>query len=350
MIANRAGYRMLCLLGVAALSLAGCPQGQSEPPSTAWWGGSDTSPRPADGTSVSSQEPSGGGLFSGLFSPGASGDAEDGNYTILLAVCRGPGSHIAQAKYYKQATEKHAGWKHLFIVHKEDHSLLYSGKYRTVDDARPHLKEAKTYVTPAKVKVYAKAIIVPIPGNENPGPPEWDLAKAPEQYVYTVLLAAFYDVLEADYIGRRKFAVDYCKQLRDEGVPAYFKHDPAQSIVTVGLYEKTAVDVLRSDQKIQRIVRDPQINNVFKRFPYVALNGRQQLVSTVNAQTGRVTQTPVPTYLIRVPREKPSNEDIIWVTPTPGPRNAKSGQAPGDTTGARPPAGGSNVPGVAPGR
>ena len=63
----------------------------------------------------------------------SSGDAKDGNYTILLYVCRGGiMDHAQQARIYKENTEKHAGWKHLFVVHKKDHSLLFWGKYAKI--------------------------------------------------------------------------------------------------------------------------------------------------------------------------------------------------------------------------
>ena len=328
---------------LAALATAGCSSPDAPGGSLDWWGSPE--PTPASdaglfGGSAEAQPPKPSrspGLFDGLFTRSASGDAEDGTYTILLAICRGPGSHIEQAKYYKKATEKHAGWKNLLVLHKENHSLLYWGRYRTVADAQPNLKKAKAYLTPAKIKVYSKAIVVPMPGTENPGPSEWDLAKTSDKYRYTVLRAAFYDVPEADYVGRRQFAVDYCRLLRRKNVPAYFKHDAAQSIVTIGLFDKDAVSVVKSGQKYRQVVRDQRINSVFKQYPYVAVNGRQKLVSSVDAKTGRAVKTPVTTYLIRIPREAVRHEEIIWV-PQTGTGYTQPRQAPRDATGAPSPA------------
>ncbi len=250
-------------------------------------------------------EPRAGGLFD-IFKKKAdtSGGDEKGTYSVLLFVCRSPAGHIQQAKYYKQATEKHAGWDHMFIIHKQDHSLLYWGKYSTVEAASDNLKKAKEYVTPAGVKVFAKAIVVPLPGAKDPGPDEWNLDRVPEKYRYTVLRAAFYDVPEADYVGRKQFAVDYCRQLREDGVEAYFKHDSAQSIVTIGLFGPEAVELIRKGPKVERKVRDPRIKAVFKRFPELAINGRQKLVQVIDTKTRKARMIPASTYLMVIPRSK----------------------------------------------
>ena len=60
---------------------------------------------------------------------------------------------------------------------------------------------------------------------------------------------------------RRKFAVDYCEQLRRKGVSAYYRHDGASSIVTVGLFERSAVTLIRKGKKVQRQVRDVRIRS-----------------------------------------------------------------------------------------
>ena len=126
------------------------------------------------------------GIFSGS---DTSGGAKDGKLTILLAVCRAPRGHVQQAKQCKRDMEK-LGFKHVYIVHRDDHSLLYWGKYKTHEDAQPNLKKAKGF-TLDKMHIFAKAIIVPVPG-ENVEEPQWRLDKLPPEYVYTVLRAIFY--------------------------------------------------------------------------------------------------------------------------------------------------------------
>ncbi|MCK4601267.1 MAG: hypothetical protein KAU28_02295, partial [Phycisphaerae bacterium] len=91
----------------------------------------------------------------------SSGQGDEGDHTILLYVLSDPATHIEQAKYYKQATEKDADWKGLFIVHKADYSSLYWGRYKTLQAAQVNLEKAKGYRTPVGVPIFAKAIVVP---------------------------------------------------------------------------------------------------------------------------------------------------------------------------------------------
>jgi len=294
----------LCLLALVGWLLPGC--GQTDRRSggpRAWWDQDEPARGPEAAPAARTEETT-RGLFNLFGPPAASGGAKDGDFTILLNVCRGPGSHVNQAKYYRKATEQHARWKYLFIVHKENHSLLCWGKYKAVADARANLKKAKAYRTPANVPVYAKAIIVPLPGKEKPGPKEWDLANAPGKFSYTVLVAEFHDVSEANYVGSRRFAVDYCRQLRSKGLQAHYKHDPESSIVTIGLFERSAVTLVKQGKRLQRVPRDPRIKGIFKQFPDLAVNGRQKLITTINPKTRKTQKLPAPTYLMEIPRER----------------------------------------------
>jgi hypothetical protein len=292
-----------------------------------------------------------GDFLSGLFGPkhDTSGGAKEGNFTILLFICRGAGmSHIEEAKLYKANTEKYAGWEHLFIVHKEDHSLLFWGRYASIKDAQPNLKKAKGYLTPAKIKVY-KAIVVPMPGKEDAGPPEWNLDNTDPNYAYTVLVAEFHDVPEDDYVGRRDFAVQYCKQLRGEGRTAFYRHTATESIVTVGLFKKSAITDTPKDDKIIRTVNDSGITVLLKQFPKLAVNGREELVTAVDPKTDKVIIDPktrkilkvaAPTYLTAIPREKTQNAAATKPRTGDSLGHGQPGKAPGDAAGPGGPAGG----------
>ncbi len=283
------------------------------------------------------------GFLDKLFGPkrDTSGAAKDGNYTILLRVCRGLGmSHIEEAKLYKANTEKYANWDNLFIVHKEDHSLLYWGKYASIEDAQPNLKTAKKYLTPAKVEIYALAIIVPLPGKEDVGPPEWNLDNTDPNYMFTVLVAEFHDVPEAKYVGQRDFAVQYCRQLRGEGKLAFYRHTITESIVTVGLFKKAAITDTRKGDKIIRTINDPGIPALLKKFPKLALNGLEYLITTVDPKTNRARQLPAPSYLMEIPREKTQNAAATQKRAGDTLGHPQPGKAPGDAAGAGGTAGG----------
>lgn len=227
------------------------------------------------------------------------------NYSILLRVFRNTteAGHMAESRRWKEETEKHAGWKDLFLVHKEDHSLLYWGRYRRMQDAEGDLKKAKTYLSPSKMKVYPGAILMPMPGKEAEQP-EFRLDRAPKEAVFTVLLAIFFDVPEAEYVGRKQFAVDYCRQLREEGLMAFYRHGENQSVVTLGAFSASAVAKETKDGKAVYVPKDEAIKGIFRRFPDLAVNGNQRYIWTVNQKTGQYMRVPDSTYLVVIPREK----------------------------------------------
>lgn len=270
-----------------------------------------------------------------------SGGDEEGNYTILLYVCRGPGSHIEQAKRYKANTEKYAGWNHLFIVHKEGYSHLFWGKYATIKDAQPNLKKAKDYLAPAKVKVFAAAVVVALPGKEDVGPPEWNLDNTDAKYISTVLVAEFHDdpdtyigKTKIPYVGRKKFAIEYCKEIRKVGMAAFYRHGEVDSIVTVGLFGKDAVQNTKQGNKIVQTIKDPAINVILAKFPQLAVNGMQQIVPSVDPKTRTVRKIALPSYLMKIPREK--NQNAATTQPSPGSNlgHPKPGKAPGNEAGS----------------
>ncbi len=288
------------------------------------------------------------GFLEKLFGPkpDTSGGAKEGNFTILLHICRGTGmSHIEEAKLYKANTEKYAGWDNLFIVHKEDHSLLFWGRYARLDDAQPNLKKAKEYLTPAKIKVYAKAIVVPLPGKEEVGPPEWNLDNTDPNYVYTVLVAEFHDVL-----GYRDFAFQYCKYLRGEGRLAFYRHTATGSVVTIGLFKKAAITDTSKDGKTTRTINDPAITALFRQFPKLAVNGREDKVAVVDPKTNQVVIDPktklprkiaAPSYLTVIPREKAPNAAATKPRAADSLGHPQPGKASGDAAGPGGSAGGS---------
>jgi hypothetical protein len=230
---------------------------------------------------------------------------------------------VRLAKHYKEQTAKHAGWQDLFIVHKADHSALYWGSYQTLAGAQRNLRRSKTYRTARGVQVYAAAMAVSLPG-ETPERPAWRLDKTPEEYVFTVLLAVFYDVPEAQYVGRKEFALDYCRQLRSQKEDAYYLHGKHWSIVTVGRFPRSAVKITKLERTVVGVVErqhasgydkkvvlrptgeptDPRIKAIFRKHPDLAVNGRQRIIKTVDRKTGKIVRMPDSTYLIVIPREK----------------------------------------------
>jgi len=248
--------------------------------------------------------PSGPGL--GLLSLGQEkvDEAED-HYSILLYVLTDPATHVQAAEAYKKALSEKVGWKGLFVVHKAGRSELYWGRYNSPEQAQKNLRTAKAYRTLNGTPLFAQALVVPLPGKDI-GPREWNLRNATGEY--TLLVAVFKDVRERNYVGRRRFAVKYCRQLRERNYDAYYWHGPAVSHVTIGSFSANAVRVQDLGRGRRRIdILDPRIKALQKDFPRMAFNG-VGVNDIVRSPDGRRIRIPRKTVLVRIPRGEPADE------------------------------------------
>jgi hypothetical protein len=201
--------------------------------------------------------------------PDAQTTGGEDRYTILLYTFTGP-DHAAQAQRWKENTTSHAGWKNLRVVHEDGASLLYWGDYPSVKAAEPDVRKAHAYKAPNGEAIYSRAIAGPMPGS-NFGPPEWDLLSS--RGVYTVLIGVYFDVPEKNYVGRKKFAVETVRQLRQQGYEAYYFHGPVRSHVSVGSFPLESVETLSDGTSLRRVVKDERINAILKQFPNLSVNG-----------------------------------------------------------------------------
>ncbi len=213
-------------------------------------------------------------------------------YTVLLRVMSDPATHIHDANRYEESLTEQLGWKGVFVIHKEGRSDVYQGKFRTAKHAARTLKAAKAYRAQNNLPVFARAMIVPLPGKDI-GPPEWKLTSAAG--THSMLVAVFRDVPEKNYLGRRRKAVDYCRRLRKNGVEGYFWHGDVSSHVTIGSFTSRAVRRQRTDPRVLQIQRD---------FPMLAINGLGENVITRDLRTGKIIRTPRRARLVKIPRDE----------------------------------------------
>ncbi len=232
--------------------------------------------------------------------PWSPGDKEDGGYTILLKVVSGE-NHIAGAENLKGLTEQETKWKGIFVVHKSGQSQVCWGTYQSVSASQKNLKKAKAFRTSDGAAFFTGAMVIPIPG-KHIGPPEWDLTSAVGKH--TLLVAAFHDVPEKKYVGRRRFAVQYCRRLRENGYEAYYHHGLGSSTVTIGAFSSSSIQQDSSGEK--RIV-DPKIAGLIKDFPHLAVNGNAVARKVYDPRTRTYQSVQRRTYLVRVPRRKPGD-------------------------------------------
>ena len=234
--------------------------------------------------------PAGGGGWGG-------GEGEGSGYTILLTALSSP-NHNADARYYRDAMER-SGWSDLTVVHKDRHSELFWGTYKTMAAGQKDLRQARAYKDGRGGNPFRNARLLPVPGKDV-GPPEWKLTRA--KGFYTVVVCSYYDVPKDDYVGRRRFAVEQCKLFREKGHEAYYHHGPTKSYVTIGTFDKDALKAIgerdihgdiktdshtiRTETTVKTVIVDEGIKKVLKAFPRLGENGNE--VSTL------VRPKPVP--------------------------------------------------------
>ena len=225
--------------------------------------------------------------------------SDDYPYTILLTVLGDPERHVQDAELYRKAFTEKLGWKGLRVIHKGGHSELYWGQYRSAKRAQKNLRTAHAYRTPGGIALFARAMVIPTPGKDI-GPKLWNLRHANGDY--SLLVAIFKDQPEQNYVGRRRFAVEYCRRLREHGYEGYFYHGRVSSHVTIGAFGPKSVRVLKTRGKEQLQVLDARITRLQKHFPMLAINGTGVNDIYRDPKTGKPIRVPRRTYLIRIPK------------------------------------------------
>ncbi len=138
--------------------------------------------------------------------------SSQGEYTIWLMGTAGD-QHIGTSKHLLESVRTHTSWSDIFLVHSDNHSDIYRGHYKSPSAAQGDLEAAHNFVAQATgMKPFQRARVVAMAAKPT-GPAEWNIQASKGHY--TVLVADYYDVPEARYVGRMQFAVARCKELRE---------------------------------------------------------------------------------------------------------------------------------------
>jgi hypothetical protein len=260
----------------------------------------------------------------------ALGPPAEGMWAIRCASMQGP-DRQRLAESTATALRRIKGLKAdaVQVIHGEEESTIYYGRYRRVyragtgearfePDPLPTLNLIRGLSMdvggrPAWPFVYA--ILEELP-TSRPQHPEWDLARA-DGY-WSLQVAVFYN--NEEIATRRYLAEEYCRELRGQGVPAYFHHGPVNSSVCTGIFPKSAVQtVTRKDpltgilQVSNRIV-DERLLELQRRFPDNLENGRRMYEIVRDPRTGEITQRiPAASFLVKLPRAEQAERN-----PPPG--------------------------------
>ncbi len=241
-----------------------------------------------------------GGIFPAGQSSSDGGPPDDGgDWTILLCVLQDPVQHVQHAERYRSDLSGKLGWKGVFVINKGGHSEVYWGRYRTPAHAQKNLRKAKAHTTLAGTRPFDQAMLIPLPGGDV-GPAELNLRNAPGAYTFVV--AIFQDDPELNYIGRKQFAVAYCKRLRKGNYEAYFYHGPGISYVTIGAFGEQAVRVKKGPEGDKFEVLDASVRELEKDFPHLQVNGTGVNDLAWDPRERKIIRIPLRTYLMPSPR------------------------------------------------
>lgn len=238
-------------------------------------------------------------------------DADSGQgYSILLSRYQGPGgAHRQLAQQQRAMVTERFGWENVYVIHRDQVSELYWGRYDDPARAGQRLRTARAQTDAMGQQLFPSAIITPIPG-EDVGPEAWKLANNPG--TYSLLVAVFKNdhTARPPYTTRREDAVAYCRQLREQGYEAWYFHGGAESSVTIGSFGPDAIEIYyetvetRTSPEPVRIERsrivDPQLNQLRETFTKLAYNGHELINVVHDARTGQPIRQSAATYPIRV--------------------------------------------------
>ena len=197
-------------------------------------------------------------------------------------------------------------------IHKAGSSDLIFGQYRTPDAAQSDLRRAQAFKAPGSgQQIYRLARLIDVPGAKI-GPPELDLANT-TRGDYTVQIAVYIDDPKQNAYGRKRSAVERAKQLRQEGWDAYYFHGSTRSAVCIGLFGPESVKLKKSELAIvenravdpmaeQFILIDPKLQDIMAKFPKLAVNDREEWITSWNTKTGKNDMAPIESCVIKIPR------------------------------------------------
>ncbi|HEX4125318.1 MAG TPA: hypothetical protein VHY37_11375 [Tepidisphaeraceae bacterium] len=166
-------------------------------------------------------------------------------WTICCDTLTAP-DHVQRASELKSRLIQLTGRKDFYVIHKDGASVIYYGFYKAIrEDVNPG-EHARSQADLQWIRtltdsgtgdpIFRAPLIMPIDGPDPAAPPEWNLVNAPAEAFWSLQIAAY-----KDFPARKKAAVDKVRELRKQGVPAYYYQGETISSVCVGLWPITAV-------------------------------------------------------------------------------------------------------------
>jgi SPOR domain len=246
--------------------------------------------------------------------------------TILLAEYHGPDSRNTANRVAAELKEK--GFKKTYVVADVDEAFLCHGVYKKGFEDEDYKKD-RTRLLAIRDAKGNPAFGRPWPSLMPESSPMtlYDATAAPGKY--TVQVGAF------DLYGRKADAVEYTRQLRRRGYPAYTHHGDIQSLVTLGAFGDDIFDnpYRKMDVSDPARIVSPEVKKLLTEFPRLYWNGHiftdeeaeQMIVKRkrkyYNRRTGKMEDlvfdlgSMTRTRLVHIPKKR----DVYRAQPQPTP-------------------------------
>lgn len=237
----------------------------------------------------------------GCAQTGGFGGGDSRTWQIVAKRFRGQG-HYAKAKWVCESLKLSRGIdpNRVTLVHERDGTVVAYGRYRGIKDsqAKKDLTFFKSLGMPDQGYMFLDAHLEPVAEPDPPVPAGWMLTNS--KGYWTLEIARF------DQEGRKKDAVSLVRQLRSEHVPAYVRHGPIKSVVTVGAFPPNAVANAAVGRDKRRVIMmrpipvDAGLKKWKKRFPYLIVNAAY--INLKAKQGGKKAKSRLESKIMRVPK------------------------------------------------
>ncbi|MSR29281.1 MAG: hypothetical protein EXS03_06885 [Phycisphaerales bacterium] len=232
--------------------------------------------------------------------PPAAGD--DRRWSVLLMSFTGDDHRQLAITACEQIRKRHPTLAEAFVRTKTKGSVVVVGRFKSPKDpeAKPTLKNAQSVVD-GGVRPFARAMLTRWESSrdQNPGPLDLRHARVinPEaRRLYSMEVAVWSDFGSAELSVEeiRKKAEAHTRQLRTQGIEAYYFHDDDKrmSIVTIGVFGEDAYNP-------QTMLYSDAVEAVKKRYPNLLVNGEELMRLK---RPGSSETTPEQTLLVEVPQ------------------------------------------------
>ena len=163
-------------------------------------------------------------------------------WTIFCDSVEGPG-HVENASLLKSRLIQLSGFNGWYIVHSEKESSIFFGYYGSLENPAEKQRAEADRMKIASLTdklgnhVLRGGVLQRVDAPDPQAPREWNLLNTPKAAYWTMEIGTF-----SGNVLRKEAAVEYVRELREKGEPAYYYHGPTSSSVCIGAWPRDAVE------------------------------------------------------------------------------------------------------------